>query len=105
MTQVTIKDFLNPPIETSASTRTLGEKVRNFIEEHWDSSDKIVVEFEPEIKATISFMDEAFAKLLDKHAPEDFLKKVSFKNLSEYNQFLILKVMRNRMAHPRNSTS
>jgi hypothetical protein len=44
----------------------LGEKVRNFIEEHWDSSDKIVVEFEPDIKATISFMDEAFAKLIRK---------------------------------------
>jgi uncharacterized protein (DUF1330 family) len=101
MTQVAIKDFLNPPTETSASTRTIGEKVRNFIEEHWDSSDKIVVEFEPDLKATISFMDEAFAKLLDTHTPEEFLNKVSFKDLSEYNQSLVLKVLRNRMAHAR----
>lgn len=99
MTQVVIKNFLDPPRVTSASSRTTGEKVRQFIEEHWDSSDKIVIEFEPDIKTTISFMDEAFAKLLNNHSPQEFLDKISFQNLSDYNKSLILKVIANRVAN------
>ena len=104
MTRVLIKDFLKPPKETSASTRPQGRRVRQFMLKNWPEVDQFTVMFEEGLRATISFMDEAFAKILDKYTIDEFAKKVRFDNLSEYNVLLLGKAVINRLAHKSNST-
>ena len=99
MTRVAIRDYLNPPEEMTASSRPQGEKVRLDILNDWDCADRIVVVFDEGLRATISFMDEAFAKLLDEHNWEDFTTKLRFESLSAYNKQLLTKTLRNRLTH------
>ena len=99
MTRLAIRDYLNPPEEKTASTRPQGEKVRRAILENWDTADKIIVVFEENLRATISYMDEAFAKLLDVHQWEEFRAKLKFEHLSDYNKLLLAKTIRNRLTH------
>ena len=99
MTRVLIKDFLKPPKEISASTRPQGRRVRLFMLKNWSDVDQFTVMFEKGLRATISFMDEAFAKLLDDYTLDEFAKKVKFDNLSEYNEILLIKAISNRLTH------
>ena len=99
MTRVLIKDFLKPSKEKWASTRPQGKRVRQFMSKNWVDVDQFTVVFEKGLRATISFMDEAFAKLLDDHNPNEVLNKIRLQNASEYNQYLFFKVLRNRLAH------
>ena len=99
MTRVLIKDFLKPPKERSASTRPQGKRVRLFILENWPDVDQFNVMFEKGLRATISFMDEAFAKLLEGYSLDEFAEKVKFGRLSEYNEQLLVKAVSNRIVH------
>jgi hypothetical protein len=99
MTRVLIKDFLKPPKERSASTRPQGRRVRLFMLKNWSDVDQFTVMFEKGLRATISFMDEAFAKLLEGYSLDEFAEKVKFGRLSEYNEQLLVKAVSNRLAH------
>ena len=61
-----------------------GDAIRLLIEEHWGKSEKIMVFFDGIVKMTRPFVDEAFAKLLEKYSLEEFNQKLHFPDANDH---------------------
>lgn len=72
-----------PAGRTSSEDCLGGDTIRNLIEENWDKYEKISVFFEGIVKMTRPFVDEAFAKLLEKRSLEEFNKKMHFPDAND----------------------
>ncbi len=68
---------------TAADGHPGGDTIRLLIEEHWDKCEKINVYFDGVVKMSRPFVDEAFAKILEKYSLEDFNKKMYFPDATD----------------------
>jgi len=60
-----------------------GDTVRATILEHWDKAEKIIISFEGITSMTRTFVDEAFAKVLETHSLEGFNEKLYFPDAND----------------------
>lgn len=72
-----------PAGRTSSEGCLGGDTIRNLIEDNWDKYEKISVFFEGIVKMTRPFVDEAFAKLLEKRSLEEFNQKMHFPDAND----------------------
>lgn len=70
-------------------TRSDGEIIARVITESWEKEEKIIIDFNNILIASVSFFDEAFGKLAFEYSKEDLVKKISFINLQEYDRALV----------------
>lgn len=70
-------------IGKSLGTRELGAKTRNEILQNWDSSERIIFDFEDVRIVTNSFADECFAKILDIKSLTELQSRTTFVNMSD----------------------
>jgi STAS-like domain of unknown function (DUF4325) len=78
-------------------TRKGGATVRNAIEEAWNRADTIVVDFGNKRIASISFMDEAFGKLVRNHDREELLAKFRPIRIRPFDKVLLNDVVSLRL--------
>ncbi|MBD3165179.1 DUF4325 domain-containing protein, partial [bacterium] len=55
----------------------------------WDSEQKIIVDFEDLIVASVSFIDEAFGQLAYTYSLEDMKDKLAFININQEDRKLL----------------
>ena len=66
-----------------------GQKLQKVIKDSWDDEDKITIDFNNILIASVSFFDEAFGKLAFKY-PVDMLKeKLAFEHIDNYDRALL----------------
>jgi hypothetical protein len=70
-------------------TRNDGEIIARVITESWEKEEKIIIDFNNILIASVSFLDEAFGKLAFEYSKENLIKKLSFINLQEYDRALL----------------
>ena len=63
---------------TSDGDSPSAETLRRHILDNWDKYEKISVTFDSVVKMTRTFLDEAFAKILEERSLEDFNQKIYF---------------------------
>lgn len=68
---------------TSEDGSPSAETIRQLINDHWDQYEKIIVSFDNIVKMSRTFVDEAFAKLLEDHTLEEFNQKIHFPDAKE----------------------
>ena len=57
--------------------------LRSLIEENWDRYEKIIILFDGIVRMSRVFIDEAFAKLLDKYTLDEFNNKIFLPDAKE----------------------
>ena len=62
-----------------------GETFRQHILDNWDKYEKINILFEGIVKMTRTFVDEAFARLLEERSLEEFNQRIHFPDAKEMN--------------------
>ncbi len=77
-------------------TRKDGEKIKSLISKSWDRENKITIDFNNILIASVSFIDEAFGKLAFDHPKEDLKRKLSFENIEEYDKALLNDILLSR---------
>lgn len=91
---------LHKEIGSFAGNGTLGNQLRiDKIEPHWNSSDKIVLNFEGVDSMTDSFINAFVGNIVESH-PEDFREKLRFTNCSSLVKAFIksaLQMAQNRL--------
>ncbi len=83
---VNVKEFLGtdyPQGRTSEDGAPSAETLRQYILDNWDNYRKISISLESIVKMTRTFVDEAFAKLLEKCTLEEFNEKIYFPDAKE----------------------
>ncbi|MEE9257918.1 MAG: STAS-like domain-containing protein [Nitrospinaceae bacterium] len=73
----------NPSGRHSEDGEPAGDTVRELILDNWDKYEKIMVYFDGIAKMTRSFVDEAFAKILEAHSLEQFNEKLHFPDAND----------------------
>ncbi len=98
MIQINIKNMFGD----SDFGRPEGLKLRLFFEDNWDKTDIFEVDFQLTKIASVSFFDEAFAKLANKATMEELRKKVSIINLGDFDKRLLNDVVKDRYSNKGN---
>lgn len=80
-----VKDIVGKTL----SSRTEGKKMRAAITRRWQHYDVITIDFEGLDVASVSFMDEAFGRLLDLYGLEDMKSKLKFIGLDDDDRMLL----------------
>lgn len=68
---------------TSEDGSPSAESLRRHILDNWDKYQKISITFDSVVKMTRTFLDEAFAKILEERSLDEFNKKVFFPDAKE----------------------
>lgn len=68
---------------TSEDGSPSAETIRQLINDKWDKYEKIIISFENIVSMTRTFVDEAFAKLLEDHTLVEFNQKIHFPDAKE----------------------
>ena len=76
--------------------RNDGEKIRKLIQQNWEKDDKFVIDFDNLKIASVSFIDEAFGKLIDEHSISELRDKLGFQNMQDYDRELLRDIVRSR---------
>ncbi len=79
-------------------TRTLGEQMRKDIEQCVQHFEYVIIDMSDVKGISNSAADECFGKLLIFIGPEQFKKKIKFKNLNNLTKAVINFVLSNRMS-------
>ncbi len=77
-------------------TRADGEKIRNLIERNWQKEKTFEIDFDHLSIASVSFMDEAFAKLVNAHTVDEIREKLKFQNIQKYDLALLKDILISR---------
>ncbi len=77
-------------------TRNDGEKIKTLISKSWDKENKITIDFNNILIASVSFIDEAFGKLAFDYPKEDLIRKLSFENIEDYDKALLNDILLSR---------
>ena len=77
-------------------TRDDGKQINTLISASWGKDEKIAVDFNNILIASVSFLDEAFGKLAFDYPKEDLKKKLSFINIEEYDRVLLNDILFSR---------
>ena len=81
-----VYDILQNPTpfgRTSEDGSPSAETIRQLINDNWDKYEKIIISFDNIVRMTRTFVDEAFAKLLEDHTLEEFNQKIYFPDAKE----------------------
>ena len=70
-------------------SRDDGFRLREWIEKEWKNNDKLTFDFGNLLIASVSFIDEAFAKLAFNHRKEELVNKLKFENLRPFDRALL----------------
>ncbi len=84
-------------IGSSLGTRQLGAEIRNQIENRFDFSDRIIMDFSGVDVISNSFADECFGKLFLTHNLDFIRNHISFKNTTPFVKAVISKSLNQRM--------
>lgn len=85
--KISVYDIMQTPrpeSRTSEDGSPAGDTIRKLINDNWNQHEKIVISFEGIVRMARTFMDEAFAKLLDDHTLQEINEKVFFPDAKEY---------------------
>ena len=83
---INVKEFLGtdyPQGRTSEDGSPSAETLRQHIVANWDKYRKISISLESIVKMTRTFVDEAFAKIMEDHTVEEFNEKIFFPDAKE----------------------
>ena len=83
---VNLAEFMEtdyPQGRAAAEGTPSGETFRKHILDSWDKYEKINILFEGIVKMTRTFVDEAFAKLLEERSLEEFNQKIHLPDAKE----------------------
>ncbi len=83
---VNLAEFMEtdyPQGRTADEGTPSGETFRQHILDNWDKYEKINILFEGIVKMTRTFMDEAFAKLMEERSMEEFNKRIYLPDAKE----------------------
>jgi FMN phosphatase YigB (HAD superfamily) len=61
-----------------------------------EKEDKVIIDFDNILIASVSFLDEAFCKLAFKYPKEKLIQKLAFENIEEYDKALINDILISR---------
>ena len=78
-------------------SRDDGLKLREWIEEQWDKEVQLVFDFDNVLIASVSFIDEAFAKLAFEHGRDELVEKLKFENLCPFDRALLNDLIKARL--------
>lgn len=70
-------------------TRQDGEVINKMILSAWNKEEHITIDFSNILIASVSFLDEAFGKLTFEYDKNVLGKKLTFKNMAEYDSALL----------------
>ena len=73
-----------------------GQKILKVIEDSWDQEEKITVDFNNILVASVSFFDEAFGKLASKYPVNMLKEKLTFLNIDNYDRALLNAILSSR---------
>lgn len=73
-----------------------GQKIQKVIIDSWDDEDKITINFNNILIASVSFFDEAFGKLAFKYPINMLKEKLAFKNIDNYDRALLKAILTSR---------
>jgi len=77
-------------------TRNDGEFIKNMISGSWEKEEKITIDFNNILVASVSFFDEAFGKLAFYYPKESLQQKLSFDNIEDYDKALLNDILISR---------
>jgi len=87
------KKSINISIEKNCGenriSREDGLRLREWIEKEWEKNDKLTFDFGNILIASVSFIDEAFAKLAFDHSKDELVNKLKFENLRPFDRALL----------------
>ncbi len=70
-------------------SREDGLRMREWIQKEWGKHDRFVFDFNNILIASVSFMDEAFAKLAFEYNRDELAGKLKFENLRPFDRALL----------------
>ena len=91
-----MKINLQETCEKQAITREDGKKINEIIIDAWIKDDRVVIDFNNILIASVSFLDEAFGKLTFDYTREYFRDRLSLKNIQEYDRRLLNDILTSR---------
>lgn len=77
-------------------TRENGEKINKMIITAWEKDNKVIIDFNNVLIASVSFLDEAFGKLAFDYPKEYFRNKLHLINIEEYDKRLLNDILTSR---------
>ena len=73
-----------------------GLKIQKVIIDSWDDEEKITIDFNNILIASVSFFDEAFGKLALKYPVNRLKEKLAFENIDNYDRALLNAALNSR---------
>jgi hypothetical protein len=89
---IDLKDFCYKRAVTGED----GQKIQKIIKDSWDNEDKITINFNNILIASVSFFDEAFGKLAFKYPINMLQEKLVFENIDNYDRALLNGILTSR---------
>lgn len=87
-------------LKTKCGTQTVsrddGLVIANILIDAIEKEDKIVIDFDNILIASVSFFDEAFGKLAFKYSKEVLAKKLIFENIEDFDKALLNDILISR---------
>jgi len=77
-------------------TRDDGKRINEIIIKAWNKEEKIIIDFNNILIASVSFLDEAFGKLSFDCSKEKLREKLVLKNIENYDRNLLNDVLISR---------
>lgn len=77
-------------------TRDDGKKINDMIQRAWNKEDKIIINFNHILIASVSFIDEAFGRLAFDYDKEVLRNKLLFSNMEEFDRALLRDIFLSR---------
>ena len=83
--KINVFEFVKNPLPQGRTSEdgNGADNMRFYIVENWDKYNKIIISFDGIVKMSRVFIDEAFAKILEKYTLEDFNQKMYFPDAKE----------------------
>jgi hypothetical protein len=89
---IDLKDFCYKRAVTGED----GLKIQKVIKDAWDKEDKITINFNNILIASVSFFDEAFGKLAFTYPLNILKEKLAFENIDNYDRALLNAILTSR---------
>jgi len=77
-------------------TREDGRKINEMIVSGWTKEEKIIIDFNNILIASVSFFDEAFGKLIFDYSKEYFKNNLNIINIEDYDRRLLNDILISR---------
>ncbi len=77
-------------------TRKDGKVINQIIIESWGKENKIIIDFNNILIASVSFLDEAIGKLAFEYPKKELTEKLSLKDIVDYDKSLLNDILISR---------